>query len=161
MEGRVRVATDIAARGVHVDEPEGEWLDLDPLVRVSLTSEDPDHPIEQALLPGMGSGWRAAGPGTQTIRLTFEPPQALHRIWLEFLEPDAERAQEYVLRWSVDGRTFTEIVRQQWNFSPQGAIRETEDHRVDLHDVSLLELTITPDRSEGVVPASLSRLRLA
>ena len=143
-------------------EPASDWLDLDDLVRVDLTSEDPDHPIEHALLPGQGSGWRAAGPGDQTIRLTFEQPQPVRRIWLEFLEPDAERAQEYVLRWSADGgRTFAEIVRQQWNFSPRGAISEIEDHRVDLSDVTVLELTITPDRSEGIVPASLARLRLA
>ena len=37
------------------------WLDLEPLVQVELTSEDVSHPIESALIPGRGSGWRAAG----------------------------------------------------------------------------------------------------
>ena len=33
--------------------------------------------------PVGASGWRAAGPGTQTIRLLFTQPQRLRRIWLQ------------------------------------------------------------------------------
>ena len=46
-----------------------KWLDLEELVEVEVTSEDPEYPIESALLPGGTSGWRASGPGEQTIRL--------------------------------------------------------------------------------------------
>jgi hypothetical protein len=145
-----------------VPPPGGDWLDLDRVAEVEITSEDAAHPIESALLSGRSSGWRAAGPGEQTIRLLFAHRQRLRRIWLEFVEPVTERTQEFVLRWSEDGgQSFREIVRQQWNFSPQGATRETLDHRVDLSSVTVLELSIIPDISGGGAHASLAQLRLA
>jgi len=138
------------------------WLDLERLAQVEITSEDATYPIESALLPGQVSGWRAAQPGEQSIRLLFEHPQRLRRIWLRFVELATERTQEFVLRWSPDGgQSFREIVRQQWNFSPQGATCEAEDHRVDLMGVTVLELSIIPDISKGNALASLAQLRLA
>ena len=138
-----------------------EWLDIERLAEVEITSEDAAHPIESALLPGQ-SGWRAAGPGKQTIRLKFDRPQRIQRIWINFVEPSTERTQEYVLRWSPDGgQSFHEIVRQQWNFSPQGATSETEDLHVELPAVTEFELSITPDISRGSAFASLAKLRLA
>ncbi len=81
---------------------------------------------------------------------------------MSYVEPGSRRTQEYVLRWSADGgRSYTEIVRQQWNFSPQSAISETEDHHVELPAVTALELTIIPDITGGNAIASLARLRLA
>ena len=47
------------------------WMDLERLAQVEITSEDVDHPIESALIPGMTSNWRAAQPGEQTIRLRW------------------------------------------------------------------------------------------
>jgi hypothetical protein len=114
------------------------------------------------LLPGPTSGWRAAGSGKQTIRLLFSSPQRLRRIRLDFVEPRTARTQEYVLRWSGDGgKSFSEIVRQQWNFSPQGATSETEDHHVELPSVAVLELHIIPDTGGGNAIASLAQLRIA
>ena len=142
--------------------PDQEWLNLEKLVEVEISSEDPAHPIESALLPGKTSGWRAADPGKQTIRILFQHPQQLRQIWLKFEETGAERTQEYVLRWSADGgQSFVEIVRQQWNFSPESATCETEDHHVDLPAVTMLELSITPDISGRNAFASLAQLRLA
>jgi hypothetical protein len=139
-----------------------DWLDLQELAEVELSSEDAAHPIEAALLPGRASGWRAAGPGQQTIRLLFARPQRLRRIRLNFVESHAHRTQEYVLRWSPDGgQSYRDIARQQWNFSPEGATSETEDHQVDLPTVTALELNIVPDISGGNAVASLARLRLA
>jgi hypothetical protein len=137
------------------------WLDLEPLVEVEITSEDPAHPIESALLPGAGQGWRAAGPGPQTIRLIFDPPQALHRLLLEFRETTVERTQEYLVRWSADGREFRDVVRQQWNFSPGGATHQAEEHGLELAGVRVLEVEITPDIGGREVIASLEKLRLA
>ena len=142
--------------------PEQDWLNVEGLMEVELTSEDPAHPIEHALLPDQSSGWWAVGPGKQMIRLLFNHPQRLRRIWMNFEEPAAERTQEYVLRWSADnGQSFQQIVRQQWNFTPQGTTNETEDHHVDLPAVTVLELSIIPDISGGNAFASLAQLRLA
>ena len=142
--------------------PDQDWLNVESLAEVEITSEDAAHPIESALLPGQASGWRAAGPGKQTIRILFSQPQRLRRICLNFMETHTERTQEYVLRWSPDGgQSFREIVRQQWNFSPHGTTGETEDHHVELPAVTVLELSIIPDISGGNAFASLAQLRLA
>jgi hypothetical protein len=142
--------------------PDDEWLNLDVLAEVEITSEDTAHLIESALLPGGASGWRAAVPGKQTIRLLFAHPQRLRRISLKFMETNTERTQEYVLRWSPDGgQTFREIVRQQWNFSSPSSTCEEEDLHVDLTAVTVLELSIIPDISGRNACASLAQLRLA
>jgi hypothetical protein len=59
------------------------------------------------------------------------------------------------------GRSFREIVRQQWNFSPPGTVQELEDYSVDLADLTVMELEIIPDKSGGEARASLESLRLA
>jgi len=141
---------------------DGGGLDLLNLGMVEFTSEDEAHPIECALQLGERRGWRAAEAGPQIIRLRFDQPQQLKRIWLVFEETEAQRTQEFVLRWSPDhGRSFREIVRQQWNFSPPGTIRETEEYDVDLRDVTVLELRILPDQGGGAARASLASLRVA
>ena len=152
----------------HVPPSDQGWLDLEQLASVEITSEDAAHPIESALLPAsrptseQDSGWRAEKPGEQTVRIVFDKPQSLKRIWLLFVESESERFQEFVLRWSADsGKTFREIVRQQWNFSPPDTIRELEDYRVELAGVTVLELNIVPDKNGGRARASVAQLRLA
>jgi hypothetical protein len=141
---------------------QGTWLDLEDLVEVELTSEDPSHPIEAALLSSGGEGWRAAEPGPQEIRLLFLKPQRLRRVWLRFSEPALERTQEFVVRWSPDGgETWRELLRQQYTFSPSGATSEIEELRVDLAGVTILELGIVPDQGKGRAHASLAEWRLA
>ncbi len=139
-----------------------EWLKLDELADVEITSEAKSHPIEAALLSTSTNGWRADGPGEQTIRLVFHRPLALRRIGLVIEERECERTQQFVLRTaaSPDG-PWREVVRQQFNFSPAGATREREDYYVDLSAVRALELTIIPDISGGDARASLQELRLA
>ncbi|MBM4294671.1 MAG: hypothetical protein FJ126_07190 [Deltaproteobacteria bacterium] len=145
-----------------VAAPEPGWMDLEPLAQVEITSEDVDYPIESALIPGAGLGWRAAQPGEQTLRLLFDEPLRLRRIHLRFHESEQERTQEFVLRWSPDGgQTYREILRQQYNFSPPGAADEVEDYDINLDGVTTLELKIVPDISGGGARASLAQLRLA
>ena len=139
-----------------------DWLRLEELAEVEISSEDARHPIESALLAEAGSGWRAAVPGQQTIRLLFAQPQQLRRIRVRFVETAVQRTQEYLLRWSGDaGQSFREIVRQQWNFSPEGSVTQTGEHRVDLSGVTVLELIITPDIGNEHALASLAELRIA
>jgi hypothetical protein len=138
------------------------WLDLDRLAQVEVTSEDPKFPIEFALIPGSGPNWRASEPGEQTILLKFNEPQRLTRTRIRFVEPEVERTQEFAVSWSADGgRSFREIVRQQWNFSPSGSTSESEDFQVDLSLVSALKLTINPDLGRGKAAATLAEWRLA
>jgi hypothetical protein len=139
---------------------QGDWLDVAALAEVELTSEDAAYPIEAALTPGGQAGWRAGEPGSQSIRLLFHTPQRLRRIRLRFEEPDFERTQEFTLRWSPDGgRTFRDIVRQQYTFSPAGTTTEVEQFTVDLAQVTALELTIMPGL-QGQAYASLAEWRI-
>jgi hypothetical protein len=138
------------------------WLDLERLARVELSSEETARPVEAALIPGDTRGWCAAHPGEQTIRLLFDEPLSLRYIHLLFTESEHERTQEFVLRWSADGgRTYREIVRQQYHFSPPDTTRELEDYRVALDGVGVLELHIIPDISRGPARATLEQFRLA
>jgi hypothetical protein len=148
---------------IRSEEPAGgDWLDVSNVAQVEFTSEDPLHPIESALRPGTNLGWRAAEAGPQTIRLLFDEPQELRRIRLDFEEIETPRMQEFVLRWSPEvGKPHREIVRQQWNFSPPATVHETEDYKVHLSGVTVLELEIVPDKSGGEARASLMSLRLA
>jgi hypothetical protein len=147
-----------------VSPPNQPWLNLEALADVEVTSEAAAHPIESALIPGIpsaGSGWRAEQPGEQTVRLLFHEPQSIKRMDLLFLEDERQRTQQFVLRWSSDaGRSYREIVRQQYNFSPPETTSEREDYTVELAGLTTLELRIIPDISGGTACASLNRLRL-
>jgi hypothetical protein len=156
---RKRLTTPSPQAGTLHDEG---WLDLDREAVVEVTSEEKEYPVEGALIAGDMRGWRAAVSGAQTVQLKFDKAQKLACISLVFEETETERTQEFVLRWSGDGgRSFLEIVRQQWHFSPPETIREVEEFRVALSDVTVLELTIVPDISRGSARASLKSLRLS
>jgi hypothetical protein len=138
------------------------WLNVGRAASVEVTSEENGYPVESALLGHEERGWRAADAGTQTIRLIFDEPQKLNRIWLVFEDAENQRTQEFVLRWSADTEhSFREVVRQQWNFSQPNAVRETEDYAVEIPGVKTLELVIVPDIGGGAARASLKSLRLA
>jgi hypothetical protein len=156
---RKRLITTASQDAPHRDEG---WLDLDSAATVEVTSEAKEYPVESALVSGEVGGWRADTSGNQTIRLIFDKLQKLTRISLVFEENETVRTQEFVLRWSPDGgRSFREIVRQQWNFSPPDTIREVEEYRVELSAVGILELVIVPDINRGAARASLTSLRVS
>jgi hypothetical protein len=137
-------------------------MPLDQFAEVEITSESSMHPIEGALSPDRADGWRAETSGEQTIRLRFEQPLPVRRVRVVVEERERERTQQFVLRAAAtpDG-PWHEIARQQFNFSPSGAVREQEDYEVGLPRVVALELTIVPDISGGDARASLQQLRVA
>jgi hypothetical protein len=140
---------------------EQEWLDLEQVAKVEVTSEDANFPIESALASAKGPGWRATAKGKQIIRIIFDKPRPLRRIRLEFAEPEIERTQEFTLRWSAEpGGPFREILRQQWSFSPHGSTSEVEDYQVDLDNVRALELELKPDLTPGKAVATLAKWRM-
>ena len=137
------------------------YLDLERLAQVEISSECQERPIESALVADSESGWQAASPGEQTIRLVFDQPQTIKHIYLRFDEQDQSRTQEFVLLWRMDNEdSFREILRQQYHFSPPVTIRENEDYAVDLKQLKALELRIIPDISGGEACATLTCLRL-
>lgn len=159
---RKRLITEVAKN--EASEELG-WMDLERIAEAEISSEDPQYPFEgamQAAAKPAGRGWRAMEPGAQTLRLLFDVPLSIKRIHLSFAETQCARTQEYVLRWSADGGgVYRDIVRQQWNFNPDGAGAEIEDHQVNLDDVTALELHIVPDIGGGGAMATLERWRIA
>jgi hypothetical protein len=138
------------------------WLDVRTIARVEVTSEDWRYPIESAFDETDERGWRAAERGKQNIRLFFDEPPRIRRIWLRFMELEAERTQQFTLQWSTDKTdALRPLLQQQWNFSPSGSTSEIEDYEVDLNGVWMLQLLIDPDIARGPAVASLASWRLA
>lgn len=140
--------------------PDEAWLDLQDVATVEATSEDETSPIESAFIPGREQGWRAAQGGEQTIRLLFDEPITLHRIRLCFRETNASRTQEFSLKWFGSGGNRGEVIRQQWNFAPDGSTVEVEDYPIELPNVIALELLIRPDISGTDAYATLAEWRV-
>ncbi|MFT2009529.1 hypothetical protein ACMA1I_12695 [Pontibacter sp. 13R65] len=140
------------------------WMNLEQLAQVEVSSEEEAHPIEAALTETAEDeeGWVAAQPGTQTIRIVFDAPQRINRIRLLFRVRGQERTQEFLLRWQPTGdESYRQIVRQQYNFSPEHSTEELEDYAVELDSVESLEITIIPDINGRSAYASLTQLRLS
>ena len=131
-------------------------LQLAAIACFAISSEKEGYPIEHALEEGPGQ-WRAAEDGPQTIRITFDKPQSVSHIGMIFEEHEIARSQEFVLLARHEGSDdWNSIVRQQFNFSPPGTVRQSENYAVNLAAVSELELFINP----GGGCASLSYLFL-
>lgn len=101
----------------------------------------------------------AATPGRHAISLAFDEPRDVQQIYLRF-ESNEGRTQEFVLEASTDGgQTYRELVRQQFNFSPDTTV-EQESYFPELKGATHLTLTIVPDTSGGEARATLRALRL-
>ena len=137
------------------------WLNLEELASVEISSEDPRYPFEDALQGTERGGWKAATPGPQVIRLTFDKPQSIRRVRLEFREDGPERAQEFALYATSTNQARREVLRQQWTFSPGDATQEIEDYSVELVDVTAIELQIDPGRHDKQRIASLQSIAIA
>jgi hypothetical protein len=136
-----------------------KWRTLHEDVEVELTSEDPDWPIERALLGQGTDGWRAEAPGPQTISLAWPAPISIRRIRLVFEEHSQARTQEFVVR-AATSEGDREIVRQQFTFSPPGTTLQREDYATNLDGVSRLDLAIVPAIDGGSAVATLREWRI-
>ena len=139
-----------------------DWLELERVARVEVSSEAEGYPVEGALLNDGQRGWRANEPGIQTVRLLFDHSQTIRLIRVVFKEEKSARTQEFMLRWLAEGTdAWKDIVRQQWNFSPPQTAIECEEYKVDLPWAGGFEITICPDISGGDTRASLESLQLS
>ena len=149
-----------------VGEPaflEGEIPVADVAV-VQVTSERADHPIDHAFDqrrgPG-GSRWIADAPGEQAVTLVFDRPQTIRQVGVEVEELEVGRTQELLVSVSLDGgRTYREVVRQEFNFSPPETTFERESWRVPESAVTHLRVDIKPDKGGRVGRATLTSLTL-
>ena len=139
-------------------------IDIAAVATVLVTSEAAEHPVDHAFDghrgPG-GSRWVAGEPGEQAVILAFDAPQAIRRVVLEVEEPEVARTQELQLAVSTDGgRTYRELLRQEYNFSPPGTTFEREDWAVTAEGVTHLRLVIRPDKGGKPCRATITSLVL-
>ena len=138
--------------------------DIASIATVLITSETPEHPIDNVFDdqrgPG-GSRWVAAEPGEQTLVLVFDTPQAIRHIRLEVEEQEVSRTQELSLALSRDGgHTYQTLLRQEYNFSPPGTTFEREEWGVTAGGVTHLRLMLRPDKGGKPCRATLTSLVL-
>ena len=143
---------------------EGE-LSIADVATVEVSSEETDRPIDHAFDlsrgPG-GSRWMASAPGEQSVTLVFDRPQTIRRIGIEVEELAVSRTQELSVSVSSDGgRTYRELIRQEFNFSPPGTSFERELWSVSAGAVTHLRLEIKPDKGGHVGRATLTSLTVA
>lgn len=145
--------------------PSSESIDIVSRATVLLTSESPDHPIDNAFDSSRGPGgsrWVAGEPGDQALVLAFDTPQAIRKLSLEVEENEVGRTQELQLSISGDGgHTYREILRQEFNFSPPGTTFEREEWTINAHAVTHVRLFIRPDEGGKACRATLTSLSLS
>jgi hypothetical protein len=139
-------------------------IDLARHAVLAYSSEDPDYPLEH-LIDGRGgrggTQWMSARPNaTERIVLAFDHPQRVSRLVYEVEECRQERTQAVRVEVSTDGgRTYRQVLAQDYTFSPQGATFQHEDLRLDLAAITHLRLTIVPNKGSSGT-ATLTSLRL-
>jgi len=154
-----RLTADVAARAAVAGE-----LDIASCATIAFTSEDPAHPVEHLLDGSSGPGatrWTSARADmTEQILVEFDKPQILSRLVYEVEEATRERTQEVRVEVSEDGgRTYRQILVQEYNFSPAGATCQREEQRLNLRQASHIRLTIVPNK-KGSGTATLTSFRL-
>jgi hypothetical protein len=139
-------------------------IDIAGCATIAYSSEQPDHPVEDLLDGNSGPGatrWISARPDTvEHIVVEFDRPQAISRLVYEVEETERERTQEVRVEISEDGgRTYRQILVQEYTFSPRGATYQREEQRFNLRQVTHLRLTIVPNKNGSGI-ATLTTLRL-
>jgi hypothetical protein len=139
-------------------------IDIAGCATIAYSSEDPAHPVDDLFDGRSGPGatrWMSARPDTlEHIVVEFDQPQTISRLVYGVEEAVRERTQEIRVEVSEDGgRTYRQILVQEYTFSPRGATYQREEQRFSLPRVTHLRLTIVPNKN-GSGTASLTALRL-
>ena len=143
-------------------KPDG--MHVPALATVLVTSESPDHPVDHLFDGHNGPGgtrWIASADGEQTLILAFDAPQTIHEVALETEEPAASRTHVLTLSLSHDGgKTYREVLRQEFNFSPPGTTFERERWSVPAARVTHLRVAIQPHKGGAPCRATLTSLTI-
>src|SRR4051794_21299504 len=161
--GRMLRKQIIPPRRTTPDDTTGK-IDIAAVATVLVTTEAPDHPIDLAFDLHRGPGgtrWVAGELGEQTVILAFDAPRTIDQILLEVEELEVARTQELQLCLSCDGgRTYRELLRQEFNFSPDGTTFERETWAMTAEGITHLRLVIKPDKGGKPCRATLTSLVL-
>jgi hypothetical protein len=156
---------DIVPRRPVESTPFQERIPVTEVATMQVTSEQEDHPIDRAVDDRGGperSRWTADGPAEQTLVLVFDAPQAIRIVSLEVEEPSVSRTQELSVAVSSDGgRSYRELMRQEFTFSPPGTTFEREVWSVAADGVTHLRIDVKPDKGGRIGQATLTSLSLA
>jgi hypothetical protein len=111
-------------------------IDLGRHALFGYSSEDPEHPLEHLIDQHYGRGgtrWASArANATEQIVLEFDHPQSISRLIYEVEESSHERTQEVRMEVSTDrGRTYGQLLVQDYTFSPHGATFQHEELRLE------------------------------
>lgn len=136
-------------------------IDIGRRATIHYSSEDPANPIEHLFDGRPDSRWSGAGPdATEMLVVEFDRPEEVSRLVYEVAEVERERTQELRVEISEDGgRSYRQILVQEYNFSPGGATFERQDLRFERRRATHLRLTVVPNkRGSGI--ATLTTLRV-
>jgi hypothetical protein len=142
----------------------GEEIDIAGSATIAYSSEDAQHPIDFLIDTYRGRGgtcWASARRDeTEEIVLEFDNPQPISCLVYEVEESRLQRTQEVRVAISSDhGRTYRQLLVQEYTFSPEGATFQHEELRLDVPAITHLRLIIVPNKNGSGV-ATLTSLRL-
>ena len=126
------------------------------------TSESENSPLDNIVDGSTGPGssqWVADSAGPQTLIFKFDTPQNITAIVYEIEEREIARTQEICFEVSSDsGAHFREILRHEYNFSPDGSTFQREELKLDIHQVTDLKMTIKADKGNLDCRAKLNHI---
>ena len=134
---------------------DARWLDLDVVAEVAIVAggRRVDRPL---------GCWSAESPGEQLIEIRFRRWTPVRRLRVVSSENNESRTQEMTIWVSLrGGEQHREVLRQQFNFSPNGATEEVEEYALQLDEVSRIQLRIVPSIDGRPAVARVSELRVA
>lgn len=137
-------------------------LDIIRNAEVIATSESENFPLDNIVDGSTGPGssqWVAGTTGPQTLIFKFDTPQNITTIVYEIEEREVARTQEVCFEASTDsGAHFREILRHEYNFSPDGSTFQREELKLALPQTTELKMTIKPDKGNPDCRAKLNHI---
>ncbi len=137
-------------------------IDIIDEAEVLASSEAERFPLDNIVDGSCGPGssqWVAGTTGPQTLVFKFDAPQHITGINYEIEENETVRTQEVLFEVSSDsGAHFREILRQEYNFSPDGSTFQREALTFDLPGTTQLRIVIKPDKGNRECRAKLNSI---
>lgn len=125
-------------------------IDIIRNAEVIATSDSEDFPLDNIVDASTGPGssqWVAGSSGPQILIFKFDTPQNISGIVYEIEERELARTQEVCFEASTDaGAHFREIMRHEYNFSPDGSTFQREELKLNLPLTTDLKMIIKPDK---------------